>query len=279
MEKWGLQAVDPQTAGQKLLDHSAENFKRSIDIKPDYDFGNNNLGVYYARKPTLEDLKLAEKYFRGALRSNQRYADAFNNLGIVLARQGNFDDAIACHKAGFRVRDDRASDHNNLCRAYLQKHDLEIKKKELDAANADLDNALEQNTIALRCDPNFFDAWMSRTDICLVKKNIDDAAKCVKRMTAIDAKSPITLQKQFIVAANYLELNRPDEAIAWLSRILEVNQTLADVYNVRGAAYVKKGDLRHALEDFEQLLRLAPQFPGAQEKVIAIRARLNNPQK
>ena len=103
-------------------------FKAAIDIKPDYDFGNNNLGVYYARRGRPEDLKLAEKYFRGALTSNQRYADAFNNLAIVLARQGKFDEAIVCHKAGLSVRDDRASDHNNLCRVYMQKCDLDIKK-------------------------------------------------------------------------------------------------------------------------------------------------------
>ena len=98
-------------------------FKATIDIKPDYDFGNNNLGVYYARKARPEDLTLAEKYFSGALMSNQRYADAYNNLGIILAGQGKFDEAIACHKAGLGVRDDRASDHNNLCRVYMQKDD------------------------------------------------------------------------------------------------------------------------------------------------------------
>ena len=46
LKKWGLEETGPQTP-QILLDHSAENFKNSIDIKPDYDFGNNNLGVYY----------------------------------------------------------------------------------------------------------------------------------------------------------------------------------------------------------------------------------------
>ena len=80
---------------QLLFDYSAAAFKSAIDIQPDYDFGNNNLGVYYARRGGPGDLNLAEKYFRGALTSNQRYADAYNNLGIVLARQGKFDEAIA----------------------------------------------------------------------------------------------------------------------------------------------------------------------------------------
>ena len=87
---------------QLLFDYSADAFQATIDIKPDYDFGNNNLGVYYARKGGPKDLKLAEKYFRGALMSNPRYADAFNNLAIVLARQGKFDEAIFFHRGDWR---------------------------------------------------------------------------------------------------------------------------------------------------------------------------------
>ena len=48
-----------------------------------------------------KDLALAEKYFRGRLMSNPRYADAFNNLGIILAREEKFDEAIMSHIAGF----------------------------------------------------------------------------------------------------------------------------------------------------------------------------------
>ena len=52
---------------QLLFDYSAAAFKTAVDLKPDYDFGNNNLGVYYARRGGAEDLKLAEKYFRAAV--------------------------------------------------------------------------------------------------------------------------------------------------------------------------------------------------------------------
>ena len=156
---------------------------------------------------------------------------------------------------------------------------FEIKNGQTDKAKTDLDNALEQNAIALKCDPNFLDAWMSRADICIMQKNLDEAARCVQRMTALDARSPTTIQKQFILAASYLDLDRPDEAIAWLSQILEVNKSLADVYNVRGTAYAKKGDWNHAKEDFQRLVLLAPQYPGAQEKLSDVRSRLTNPQK
>ncbi|MGO9115554.1 MAG: tetratricopeptide repeat protein [Thermoguttaceae bacterium] len=263
--KAAVKKLDFAQQQQLLFDYSADNFKAAIDIKPDYDFGHNNLGVYYARRGGPDDLKLAEKYFTGALRSNQRYADAYNNLAIVLARQGRFDDAIACHKLGLNVRPDRASDHTNFCRAYMQK--------------GDLDSALEQNTVALQCDPNYLGAWMSRAEIYFKEKKLDEAAKCLQRMIAIDAKSPETRQIQITFAANCLDLHRPDDAIALLSQSLSSNDAFPELYDARGHAYMQKGDLNRAKEDFEQVVRLLPQFSGARENLKVIEAKLANPHK
>ena len=172
-----------------LFDYSADAFQSAIVIKPDYDFGNNNLGVFDARRGKPKDIELAEARFKGALMSNQRDADAFNNLAIVLARQGaelaargklaealeKYDEAIRCHLAGLHVRDDRASDHNNLCRVYMQKHDIERKIGQGENAERDLSLAEEQNRISLLCDQNFLGAWMSRVEICLKQAKLDEA--------------------------------------------------------------------------------------------------------
>jgi tetratricopeptide (TPR) repeat protein len=211
--------------------------------------------------------------------ANPRYADAFNNLGIVLAGEGKFDEAIASHKAGLAVRNDRASDHNNLSRVYLKRRDREVEQGETDKAKADLDNALEQLLIAQRCDPNFLPAWLTWTEIYIKQKSVDAAAKCVQGMIAIDRKSPTTLQAQYQLAKYYLDLARPDDAIAGLTAMLEIDKSTPEVYDARGTAYVKKGDLQHALEDFEQILRLAPQYPGVQERIRYVRERLGNPKK
>ena len=265
--KAAAKKLDRTQAQQLLFDYSADAFQATIDIKPDYDFGNNNLGVYYARKSKPEDLALAEKYFRGALMSNQRYADAFNNLAIILAREGKFDEAIQCHIAGLGSRgDDRASDRNNLCRVYMQK--------------GDLDNAMKQNTIALQqCDPNFLGAWMSRTEIYLKQKDFAEAGKCVQRMISIDARSPETLQTQLMFAGNCLDHNRFDEAIDLLSQSLQIIDSVPEICHARGLVYWKKGDLNHALEDLERVERLAPHFPGIQDKLREIRRQRGSPRK
>ena len=158
-------AADPQVSrdlrktSDEEFDKSADAFRSSIDIKPDYDFGNNNLGVYYARKSDAETSSWPRKYFRdSALMSNQQhYADAYNNLGIILARQGKFDDAINCHKLGLNVRFDRASGpQQSLCRVRTwSRADQESKRNEnRQGQGRSRQRATEQGLIALQCDRN-----------------------------------------------------------------------------------------------------------------------------
>jgi tetratricopeptide (TPR) repeat protein len=194
-------------------------------------------------------------------------------------REGKLDDAIRCHQAGLAVRPDRASDHNNLSRVYMLKHEVDTKNGDLGHAKDDLDNAAKENTISLMCDPNFSGAWHARAQISIMQNDLDEAAKCVQRLMAIDAKSQEALQTLFMVAGKCLELKRPDAAIDLLSPFLKINDAVPQFYNLRGHAYLQKGDLNHALEDFEQIVRLAPQFPEAQEKLREIKRQLANPRK
>ena len=280
---------------QLLFDYSADAFEATLIIKPDYDFGNNNLGVYFARKSSKDDLEAAEKYFTNALKYNQRYADAYNNNGIILVREGTellakgmipeaekkFDDAIACHKQGLGVRDDRASDHNNLCRAYMARSDLRFKQGDLKHANADLDNALNETSYALlKCDPNFLGAWINRAQIYVKQKKLDEAVDCVRRMIAIAPKAPETFSAQLTIAKHCVDANQPDKAIELLNPILEINNSAVEVYFLRALAYLQKGDLIHAKEDLGHIppqLRETPQFREALEKLRE--AEEHHPQK
>jgi len=322
LKKHNLETAESQAAKDALLDLAGDSFRKSLVVKPDYDFGNNNLGVYYARKSGTDDLALAEKYFRAALQSNPRYADAFSNLAIILRREGKLDESIVSSTRGLEVRYDRASDHNNLCETYMEKGDLK--------------SALRENAIALQCDRNLPIAWMNGAKIFIAQKNLDEAAQCVQRLTEIDAKAPETVQSRMLLAAaknldrndandtddpqfmgiwmnllllhlkqnhlpdvamcakhmiaidpllarcglgaKYAELKRFDEAIDWFTQALAIRSDLPQVYFARGEIYEKKGDLNRAKEDYQEVVRLAPQEPVAQQKLNSIRARLANRQ-
>jgi len=79
------------------------------------------------------------------------------------------------------------------------------------------------------------------------------------------------------MAKKQFELKHFDEAIGLCSQILEVARLEIGAYHLRGTAYLQKGDLPRARQDFEQIVRLSPSFPGAKEKLDSIRAQLADP--
>ena len=109
--------------------------------------------------------------------SNQRYADAYNNLGIILEREGEqfahdgkfdeserkFNDSIALHIQGLKVMGDRASDRNNLSRVYLHRRDLYLKKRPAPARPRPISTApSRKNKASLDLDHNFLSSWMTK---------------------------------------------------------------------------------------------------------------------
>lgn len=80
------------------------------------------------------ELVPAEEKLRQALKQNPQYAEARNNLGLVLAEQRRFDEALA----EFRKAGDQAAAHSNL--AFVQ-----TKIGALDEAEKNYHRALELN--------------------------------------------------------------------------------------------------------------------------------------
>ena len=119
---------------------------------------------------------------------------------------------------------------------------------------------------------------MSRAEIYIKQKDLDEAAKCVQRMIAIDAKSPETspggahVRKPIARTQISSTMPLPGSATCWRSTTrCPKSITPGDLLTFR------KGDLNHAKDDFEQLVRIFPQFPEAQERLRAIREKLANP--
>jgi tetratricopeptide (TPR) repeat protein len=64
-------------------------------------------------------------------------------------------------------------------------------------------------------------------------------------------------------AAAYIRKDMIDRAIDDYGTVLQLDPTLADIYNARGELWRKKGDRPKALKDFEAALKLNPDHPAA----------------
>jgi tetratricopeptide (TPR) repeat protein len=64
-------------------------------------------------------------------------------------------------------------------------------------------------------------------------------------------------------AAAFTRKDMLDRAIADYGAVLQIDPTLADIYNIRGELWRKQGDRRKALADFGTALRLKPDHEAA----------------
>jgi protein O-mannosyl-transferase len=211
--------------------HAArDEFEKSIAIKPDYDFGNNNLAVCYARENRYAE---AEVLLRKALQVNGRYADAYNNMGVVCSNQKRYAEAVKYHQAGMQIRPDRSSDHCNLGRAYEQLADTQ-RTSEPGACMENWKLAAEQYFIALQIDPSYEN---NRALLCAlgVLHNLQQASRdpwaaefsknIVERWLGYHSSGNDRLQAFFLLAEIYARLGELDSAEQCMRKVLEIDPT------------------------------------------------------
>jgi Flp pilus assembly protein TadD len=96
---------------QGRLDEAETNFRKTIELKPDYAEAHNNLGAVLRDLGRLDE---AETNFRKTIELKPNYAEAHNYLGAVLRDLGRLDEAETNIKKAIELKPDYAEAHNNL---------------------------------------------------------------------------------------------------------------------------------------------------------------------
>jgi tetratricopeptide (TPR) repeat protein len=166
------EAAEHHRKMKELQDAATRQFEASILINPNYDFGNNNLGVCYARHQTDADDEKAEHCFKEALRINPSYADACNNLCVLMGRHKRFAEAAVFGERAISIRGDRASDHVNLAIAYEGLERTEDARREYLAA--------------IHFNPTFSPAYHQLGQLYARENDLAKAAACFEVLTKIE---------------------------------------------------------------------------------------------
>lgn len=102
---------------------------------------------------------------------------------------------------------------------------------------------------------------------CLAAAASDDIDKAASACTAVidnEKSAKAELVKALIArGALYARHDQIDRAIADDSRALQLDPTLADLFNARGELWLKKGDKPKAVQDFGAALKLDPNHEKA----------------
>ena len=157
------------------LDEAIVQFRRSIEIDPDYEFGRYNLGTALLEKG---DVPEAISQLRAVLKLNPNHAEAYYTLGNALTKQGDVEQARVSYERAVAIAPAFPDAHCNLANLLLEQgnidaalvHYREAARLQPNNAGAhynlavglvrkgDVDQAISELQTALRIDPGYPDA-------------------------------------------------------------------------------------------------------------------------
>ena len=244
-------------SGQDKIQEAMENYRRALEINPNYEDARNNLGFALAglKKPAEAivqyDMALrirpehvevhnnlgnalseigkvdeAIQHYRFVLERKPDHADAHNNLGIALAMQGKLDEAIPHFQAAVKYKRDYASAHSNLGNAFAAQHKF--------------DEATQEYQIALRLKPDDPQAHNNFGNVLAEQGKLDDA-------------------------------------ISHYQQALRLNTDNPEAHFNLGMALGREGKREEAIKNYQEALRLKPDYTDAQ-KQLAKALQDRNPQ-
>ena len=146
--------------------------------------------------------------YRRALELKPDYAEAHNNLGIVLTAQGHLDEAVACGRRALELKPDYPEAHKTLADALC--------------SSRSPDEAVALYRRALELKPDYAEAHNNLGNALLEQGKVDEAVACYRRALELKPDYPETHNN---LGNALLEQGKLDEAIACFRRALELIRT------------------------------------------------------
>jgi len=207
------------------------------------------LGSVYLKQ---QKNKEAREYLQRAVKAQANYPgmmpNAWNNLGIVAAREGHANEAIEYFLNALELNPEHVVALGNLGSVYRQKQDWENARIVLERA--------------LRLNPDDAGVNFTMGMLYAQRNDLGRAYEYLQRALAARSAFPEALDSLGIV---YFLTGRPDEAKRSLEESIRVAPSYEQSYLDLAKVYAHQGDKAKAREVLEQLLKIHPDQPQAQK--------------
>ena len=221
-----------------------------IDQYPSSFFLCNILGASATEIGMIDE---AIEAYKKAISIKPDYADAYNNMGVVLKQKGEYDEAIKLHKKAISLRPDYAEAYNNLGNNFkdLQK----------------FDEALEAYEKAIYINPNYAQAYNN------LGSTFRDNGKLPEALNA--CKKAISIKPDYALAFNNMghilsDQGKFSEALKAFEKAILIKPDYADVYNNVGNVNKYQGDLVKAIKAYQKAIKIQPDYADAYSNMANI---------
>jgi len=234
---WHLLGVLAHQLGRK---DAADLIGRAVALKPEFAEAHNDLGVVLGAQGRFSE---AIACFEHAASLNPNYTEARLNLANALQTLGRLDQAAATYEQVLAIDPKLGIAHYNLAATRKQQGSIE--------------QAVAHYRRAVALMPNFAEAHNNLSNALRELGRFDEAVDHCKRALA--------LKPNFAGAHNNLgnalrELGRLDEALAHYERALAIDPGFAPAHYNCGVALRSKGKIGDARASFERALNMRPDF-------------------
>jgi len=179
-------------SNQKNFDKAVINYKKSIEINPDYAEGHNNLGSALYK---LGKFNEAIDSYQRALKIKPNFTEAYNNLGLAFEDLGKFNEAIDSYQRAIKINPEYAEAYNNLGVTFMM-----IGK---------FNEAIDSYQRAIKINPEYAEAYNNLGNVYDINEKVDEAI--------LNYKKAIKINANFVEAYSNLghllkEIGKVDEA-------------------------------------------------------------------
>jgi Tfp pilus assembly protein PilF len=193
------------------------------------------------------DLELAYVEFHRAVQTDDKNKMSLYALGLIRERQGKFDEAETFYKEALDIDKNFSEAYNALGVVYSRQQ----RWKE---ALRNFKKALENKLYTTPHIPylNMGDMYMAQRDYAMAINAYRESKNFVNQDLTV-----------YRLGMALLEAGRTKEAIAELREGVKMSPNYADMRLALGLAYLREGDKRNAMPEFQRVIELAPKSEAA----------------
>jgi tetratricopeptide (TPR) repeat protein len=210
----------------------------------------NNKAIKYYEEGRLRqfqgELSAAERAYRKAIKADQDFVEAYNNLGNVLVDRERLQEAAGAYRKAIKILPNHPMLLNNLG------HALQLQ--------GETDKAIGWFEKAIAQDPKYADAYVNLGNALRFTDRPERALEYYRQATTIDPGHAEAFTNMGILL---MELKDPEAAVASLERAVAIMPCDTRAHFELGNALKDQGQTSRAIDSLHKLLELDPENSNA----------------